>query len=377
MADRKIPMVDLYAQYLSIKSEVDKVVKTVIKESAFVGGRFVEQFEVEFAQYCQARYAVALNSGTDALYLSLWVLGIKSGDEVITTPFTFFATAEAILRFGAKPVFVDIEPDTFNLDTNIIQNKITQKTKAIIPVHLFGRPTGMEKIRDLAKKYELAVVEDACQAIGAKFNGKMVGNIGDIGCFSFFPSKNLGAYGDGGAIITNNKELADQIRKLRNHGSMVKYQNESIGVSSRLDGLQAAILSAKLPHLNKWNELRRLIAKEYTKLLTNVEKIITPLGDDDKIYSVYHQYTIRVKEERDGVKKYLMDNKISSAIYYPIPLHLLPAMRDLGYKAGNLPVAEKVSNEALSLPIYPELGLSEIAEITGLIKNYNFGGLTR
>lgn len=371
MNNKKIPMVDLFAQYQTIKGSVDEAIKTVIKESAYVGGRFVEQFETEFASYCQSKHAVALNSGTDALFLSLWALGIKTGDEVITTPFSFFATAEVICRLGAKPVFVDIEPRSFNIDTGKIEPKITRKTKAIIPVHLFGRPAEMVKIKNLAKKYGLAVVEDACQAVGAKYEEQMVGNIGDVGCFSFFPSKNLGTYGDGGAVVTKDKDLADKIRKLRNHGSAIKYQNESIGVSSRLDGLQAAILLAKLPHLNQWNQQRRLVAREYTRLLSGIEGIITPIQDDNRTYSVYHQYTILVKNgRRDELREFLSKENVSTMVYYPIPLHLMIAMKDYGYKPGSLLIAEKTCDEVLSLPIYPELSLSKVAEIARLIKLY-------
>lgn len=364
-------MVDLLAQYQSIKSDVDMAIRAVIKESAYVGGKFVEQFESEFANYNGTKYAVALNSGTDALFLSLWALGIKTGDEVITSPFTFFATAEVVMRLGAKPVFVDIEAQSFNLNPDQIKKNITKKTKAIIPVHLFGRPADMDKIGKLAKNFGLLVIEDACQAVGAKLNGQMAGTMGDIGCFSFFPSKNLGAYGDGGAVITNNKDLADKIRKLRNHGSAIKYHNEFIGASSRLDGLQAAILLAKLPHLNQWHELRRHIAKEYSRQLAHVKDIITPLWDDNQRYSIYHQYTIRVKKDRrDGLKDYLASFGVSSMIYYPTPLHLLPATKKLGYRPGSLPMSEKVSREVLSLPIYPELSLSKVAKICQLIKSY-------
>ena len=364
-------MVDLNAQYQTIKRDLDKAIKTVVKENAYVGGRFVEQFEAKFASYCHTKYAVSLNSGTDALYLSLWALGIKAGDEVITTPFTFFATTEAICRLGAKPVFNDIDPRSFNLNTDSLKQVITRKTKAIIPVHLFGRPVDMLKVKHLAKKYDIAVVEDACQAVGAKYNQRLIGSIGDLGCFSFFPSKNLGAYGDGGAVVTNNGDLACKIRMLRNHGSLVKYHNQSIGVSSRLDGIQAAILQAKLPHLDQWNRNRRLIAAEYTRLLADCKGIVTPKPDDGKNYSVYHQYTILVKDNyRDGLKEYLTKNGVSSMVYYPIPLHLMPAMKAFGFKPGNFPITEKVCDEVLSLPIYPELSLTKVAKITKLIKDY-------
>jgi dTDP-4-amino-4,6-dideoxygalactose transaminase len=371
MTPKKVPMVDLYAQYLTIRSDVNGAVNEVIRQSAFVGGSFVERFEAELAKYCKTDYAVGLNSGTDALFLSLWALGIRSGDEVITTPFTFFATAEAIIRLGAKPVFVDIDPDSFNIDPALLKSAITKRTKAIIPVHLFGRPADMGVIKKLAVKNGLFVIEDACQAIGAAVGSRKAGSLSDVGCFSFFPSKNLGAYGDGGAIVTNSKELADSVRKLRNHGSVIKYYNDSIGVSSRLDGLQAAILLAKLPHLDRWNQARRTIAEEYTRLLNGVDGISTPPEDNNDIYSVYHQYTIRVLGgKRDNLKAYLAENGVSSAIYYPIPLHLLPAMAGLRYKKGSLPVVEMAGDEVLSLPIYPELSFAKVAKIARLVKNY-------
>lgn len=369
MTDKKIPMVDLFAQYQSIKNEIDRAINTVIKESSFVGGRFIEQFEIDFANFCGTKHAVALNSGTDALYLSLWALGIKKGDEVITSPFSFFATAEVISRFSAKPVFVDIEPNTFNLNPDQIKKNITSKTKAIIPVHLFGRPANMKKIMKLAIDNSLFVIEDACQAIGAKYKEQKVGSLGDIGCFSFFPSKNLAAYGDGGAVVTNDQNLAESIKKLRNHGSATKYKNESIGVSSRLDGIQAAILLAKLPHLNRWNQSRRQIAKKYTQLLKGF--VVTPSEDDNENFSVYHQYTIQIKNgRRDRLKDYLSKNGVSAMVYYPIPLHLMPALKDLGYKPGSFPIAEKASSEVLSLPIYPELSMAKVAQIAQLIKGY-------
>ena len=351
--NQKIPMVDIYAQYESIKKEINAAIGEVIKNSAFIGGQYVEKFETEMAKFCNTKYAVGLNSGTDALYLSLWALGIGPGDEVITTPFTFFATAEVIARLGAKPVFVDINPDTFNIDENLIEEKITQKTKVIIPVHLFGLPANMDKINSLAKKYKLAVVEDACQAIGSEYKGKKIGSIGDIGCFSFFPSKNLNAYGDGGMVTTDNQKLAEKIKILRNHGSKIKYYNDEIGVSSRLDGIQAAILSVKLKHLNKWNKSRQNIANTYNNLLKDIDGIEISKYDLDKnTKHVYHQYTLKIKNgKRDELKKYLENEGISSMIYYPLPLHMMKAFEYLKIKKGSLPVTEKMSEEVLSLTI--------------------------
>lgn len=367
-----IPTVDLYAQYKSIKSDIDKAIADVITDSAFVGGKYVEILEKQIANYCQTKYAVSLNSGTDALYLSLWALGIGDDHEVITTPFTFIATAEVIARLGAKPVFVDIEKNSFNINPDAIEAKITKKTKAIIPVHLFGLPAQMDKIKRIAKKYKLFIIEDACQAIGAKFRNKRIGSIGDIGCFSFFPTKNLGGYGDGGIITTNNKDLADKIRLLRNHGSLARYNNEILGASSRLDGIQAGILSAKLNYLNRWNKQRREVAKNYWDLLKDVRGIILP-QEEHNSYHVCNQYTIRINNgRRNRLKKYLLKHNITSMIYYLTPLHLQKALTNLKYKKGNFPVAEKASTEVLSLPIYPEITEKEIIYIADTIKSFAF-----
>lgn len=354
---KKIVMVDLYAQYKTIKKEIDGAIKDVIKKSAFIGGEYVEKLEVELAKKLKAKYCVALNSGTDALYLSLEALGIKSGDEVITTAFTFFATAEVIARLGAKVVFVDIDPKTFNIDVNKIEEKITKRTKAIIPVHIFGQVAQMDKIMKLAKKYDLKVIEDACQAIGAKYKDKYAGTFGDTGCFSFFPSKNLGAWGDGGAIITNSLEVAEKIKMMRNHGSKIKYFNDEIGYSSRLDGIQAAILGVKLKHIDKWNKERQRVGKKYDKLL----------GNDNFVEGhVFHQYTFRVKDgKRDELRKYLTENNISSMIYYPLPINKMKPF--LGQKC-NLPETEKACREVISLPIYPELSNEKIEYICKKIK---------
>lgn len=360
-----IVMVDLYAQYKSIKKEIDSAIDNVIKDTAFIGGKYVEKLESDIAKFVGTKYAVSLNSGTDALYLALWAMGIGEGDEVITTPFTFFATAEVIARVGAKPVFVDIDPKTFNIDTGKIEEKITKKTKAIIPVHLYGYPAEMDKIMKIAKKHKLKVIEDACQSIGAKYRAKMTGAIGDIGCFSFFPSKNLGAYGDGGIVTTNDKKLAEKITMLRNHGSKIKYYNDEIGVSSRLDGIQAAILSTKLKHLREWGKERNRVANEYRKLLKDIDWVELPEYEISKATThVYHQFTIRVKNgKRDQLQKYLADNGIASMIYYPVPLYSLEAFSYLKLDKKDFPESEKAVKEVLSLPIYPELRTPQIAKI--------------
>lgn len=365
-------MVDLNAQYDSIKSEIDGAISGVIHDGAFVGGKYVEQFEKNFAQYCEVKHAIGLNSGTDALYLALWALGIKEGDEVITTPFSFFATAEVVARLGATPVFVDIDPNSFNIDPELIESKITKNTKAIIPVHLYGKPAQMDKIMELAKKYNLYVIEDACQAIGAKYQGKRVGGIGDIGCFSFYPSKNLGAYGDGGMLTTNNSQIAEKIKLLHNHGAKIKYHHTHIGVSSRLDGIQAAILDVKLKYIEEWNNKRFEVAKQYNDILKNIMGIkLSEFKLDDKNTHIYHQYTFKVTNgQRDELAKELNKHGISTMIYYPIPLHLLEAMNYLNYKEGSMVETEKAAAEVLSLPIYPELESSKIRFIADKIEQF-------
>jgi len=363
---------DLKKQYISIKKEIDSAIKRVLDSSVFIGGKEVEEFEQEIARFCGAKYAMGVNSGTDALYLSLKALGIKEGDEVITTPFTFIATAEVIASCGAKPVFVDIDPKTFNIDPDKLFKKLNElkgldklsKLKAIIPVHLFGQMADMDEIFKIAKRYKLYVIEDAAQAIGATMKLKIkneklkimkAGTIGDLGCFSFFPSKNLGAYGDGGMIVTNNKKLAEKIRLLKNHGSSPKekYKNLVLGINSRLDAIQAAILRVKVKYLSKWSKKRGEIAKYYSKKLKGVGDIITPEILPDRTH-IFHQYTIRTKL-RDKLQKYLNDQGVPTMIYYPLPLHLQPAFKYLGYKKGDFPEAEKAAKEVLSLPIYPEL----------------------
>jgi len=346
---------DLSAQYRSIKGEIDEAIKRVLEGTVFIGGKEVEEFEKEVAQFCGVKYAIGLNSGTDALFLSLKAIGVGPGDEVITTPFTFIATAGVVANCGAKPVFVDIDPRTFNIDSSKIEGAITGKTKAILPVHLFGQMADMDEIMAIAKKHNLFVIEDAAQAIGAEYKGKKAGTIGDLGCFSFFPSKNLGAYGDGGMVVTNSDELAEEIRLLKNHGSSPKekYLNLIIGTNSRLDALQAAILRVKLKYLSKWSKERAEKASYYNGELKGIGNIMTPVTVSGRTH-IFHQYTIRTKS-RDELQKYLKEKEIPTMIYYPLPLHLQPAFKNLGLKLGDFPESEKVSKEVLSLPIYPEL----------------------
>jgi dTDP-4-amino-4,6-dideoxygalactose transaminase len=372
-----IKFLDLTAQYRSVKKEIDRAIKKVLESGQFIGGKEVENFEKEIAKFCGVKYAISLKSGTDALFLSLKALGIGPGDEVITTPFTFIATAEVIANLGAKPVFIDIDPRTFNIDPQQLAyqlNKLTKlgklKVKAIVPVHLFGQMTDMDEIMKIAKKYKLFVVEDAAQAIGAEYRGRKAGSFGDVGCFSFFPSKNLGAFGDGGMVVTNNKKLAEKIQLLRNHGSSPKnkYLNLILGTNSRLDAIQAAILRVKLKYLKKWIKKTQEIANYYNQSLKGVGDIKVPEILSDRTHT-FHQYTIRTRY-RDKLKKYLEKNGIPTMIYYPIPLHLQPVFKYLGYKKGDFLEAEKVSKEVLSLPIYPELSKKEQEFIVKKIKEF-------
>jgi len=361
---------DLAAQYKLIKKEIDRAVKRVLDKSIFINGPEVENLEKEVAKFCGTKYAIGVNSGTDALYLSLKILGIGRGDEVITTPFTFIATAEVIANLGVKPVFVDIDSETFNIDPLKIEEKITKKTKAIIPVHLFGQMADMTEIMKIVKKHNLFVIEDAAQAIGAEYKKRKAGTIGDLGCFSFFPSKNLGAYGDGGMIVTNNKKLADKTRLLKNHGSSPKdkYKNLILGTNSRLDAVQAAVLRVKLKHLKNWSKKRAENAKYYNRKLKGVGDIITPIVASNRTH-IFHQYTIRTKY-REQLRKHLEKKGIPTMIYYSVPLHLQPCFKYLDYKKRDLPEAERVAKEVLSLPIYPELKRKEQDYIIQKIKDF-------
>lgn len=364
----KVPLLDLKLQYDSMSEEIDTVVKKVIQGGNFILGENVRLLEEEIAAFCQTKYAIAVASGTDALLLSLMACHIRRGDEVITSPFTFIATAEVVTLLGAKPVFVDIDPKTYNIDADKIKEAITSKTKAIIPVHLYGQSAAMDEILACAQKHNLVVIEDAAQAIGAKYKGKMVGGIGLMAAFSFFPTKNLGAYGDGGMITTNNEEMAKKIKLMRTHGSPVKYHHEIIGTNSRLDELQAAILRVKLKRLNEWTAKRQKIAQTYTQAFMGKE-IITPFVEEFNSH-VYNQYTIRVKN-RDELLSHLKEVGIGAAVHYPTPLHLQPAFSYLGYKAGDFKESEQAAKEVLSLPCYPELTDEQIERvITAIVGAY-------
>jgi dTDP-4-amino-4,6-dideoxygalactose transaminase len=363
----KVPFLDLKAQYESIKNEIDDAIQQVIDSCAFAGGPFVEKFEKEFAQFCGSKYAVGVGSGTEALWLSLMALGIGPGDEVITVPNTFIATAEAISLCGATPVFVDIDEETYNMDVFQLEHAIANNTKAIIPVHLFGQMADMDPIMEIAKKYGLYVVEDACQAHGAEYRAKKAGTIGDTGCFSFYPGKNLGAYGDAGALITDNPELAAKTQKLRDHGQSKKYYHDVIGWNSRMDGLQGAVLSIKLKHLACWNEARRNKAMLYNALLAETDNAITPV---EKEYAkhVFHIYAVRIKNRDELIAK-LVKKDIYAGIHYPVPVHLQAAYHNLSKNNGALPKAEKCAGEFISLPMYPELSIEQIACVAKEIKN--------
>ena len=365
-----IPFVDLKAQYNSIKDEIDEVIQRVLDTTSFIMGEELIKFEEEFASFCNVKYTIGVANGSDALILALIACGIGEGDEVITAPHTFIATTEAITYVGGKAIFVDIDPKTYTIDVSKIEEKINLKTKAIIPVHLYGQSADLDPIVELAKKYSLKIIEDAAQAHGARYKDKKVGSIGDVGCFSFYPGKNLGAYGDAGMVTTNNEEIAKKLKLLRNHGRITKkYEHEIEGYSSRLDNLQAAILRVKLKYLNKWNEIRRKNAKKYNELLSNINGVITPY-EADYAKHVYHLYVIRT-ENRDKLREGLKSKGIATGIHYPIPLHLQVAYNYLGYKRGDFPVTEDCSQKILSLPMFAELSDEQILKIVETIK-YNY-----
>ena len=362
----KVPFLDLKSQYETMKDEIHNAINQVIDKTAFAGGPFVEQFEKEFAQFCSCTHAVGVGSGTEALWLPLLALGIGPGDEVVTVPSTFIATAEAISFCGATPVFVDIDERTYNMNPELLEAAITPKTKAIIPVHLFGQPADMDPIMEIARKHNLYVVEDACQAHGSEYKGKRAGSMGDAAAFSFYPGKNLGAYGEGGAVVTNNPEIVNTMKMFRDHGQSQKYYHGMIGWNARLDGIQGAILSAKLRHLDKWNEARRNHAHMYTKLLSGTKGVITPYEADDAQH-VFHIYALRVKD-RERLMSRLAERDIFCGIHYPVPVHLQQAYSALGLKRGSFPIAEKCADEFVSLPMFAELTEEQVEYVAKNIK---------
>lgn len=361
-----IPMVDIKTEVEELWDELNRAIQGVLKSTQFIMGPNVKAFEEETAAYLGVKHAIAVNSGTEALVIALKSTGIQPGDEVITTPFTFYATAEAISLVGATPVFVDVNPETFNIDVSLIEKAITPKTKGIIPVHLYGQAADMDPILALAGKYRLKVIEDVAQAFGGEYKGKKLGGIGAAGCFSFYPSKNLGAYGDGGLIVTNDDNTAESARMLRVHGAKRAYYNELIGYNSRLDEFQAAILRVKLPHVESWNENRRKAASFYNQLLAGLPGVITP-AEAPNVRHVYHQYTIRILNgKRDQVKQHLDRAGISSMLYYPVPVHRLPVYEKNGLR---LKVAEELAAEVISLPIWPAIERRTQEAVAGEIKN--------
>ena len=350
----KVPLLDLKAQYASIRDEIREALDRVAESQTFILGPEVKAFEKEIAAYCGCAEAIGVSSGTDALLVALMAINVSPGDEVITSPYSFSATAGSIARLGARPVFVDIDPKTFNIDPAAIAARITSRTQAIIPVHLFGQVADMPPILEIARKHKLRVIEDAAQAIGADMNGQRAGAIGDLGCISFYPSKNLGGFGDGGIITTNDPELADRVRLLRSHGFRTKYYNELLGGNFRLDEIQAAVLRVKLKHLDAWTEARRRNAGLYRENLGKTKSVELPWEAPNSRH-VYNQFVVRSKR-RDDLMEHLKEQGVGSEIYYPVPLHLLPAFRNFGgYKDGDFPISETAAAETLALPIYPEL----------------------
>jgi dTDP-4-amino-4,6-dideoxygalactose transaminase len=354
----KVPFLDLRAHHAPMIDEFDGAIREVIESGAFAGGPFVERFEEEFAAYCGSKYAIGVGNGTDALWLTLLALGIGKGDEVITVPNTFIATAEAITYCKARPVFVDVDETTFTMDPAELEKSLTARTKAIIPVHLFGQPADMDPILEIAHAHDLFVIEDAAQAQGAEYKGRKAGTMGDAGCFSFYPGKNLGAFGEAGAVVTNQAKLREKIQSLRDHGQTRKYYHTLMGWNCRMDGIQAAVLSIKLPHLEEANALRREHAFHYDQAFVGLDAVATPF-EPNYVRHVYHVYAIRV-QERDNVWRSLEEKGIGCAVHYPRPIHLQEACQNLGYRAGAFPVTENLAEEFLSLPMFPELTEDQI-----------------
>ena len=353
----KVPFVDLKAQYAGIKGEIQTAIMSVVEDCAFVGGKYVDKFEADFAAFCGCKHAVGVSSGTSALHLALMAMGIGPGDEVITAANTFIATTEAITHAGASIRLVDIDPGSYNIDPGLIDEAVTDRTKAVIPVHLYGQAADMDAVNSVAERHGLLVLEDAAQAQGAKYKRRMVGSLGTAGAFSFYPAKNLGAYGDAGAVVTNGQEIADGVRLLANHGRRGPTDHAAEGFNARLDGIQAAVLDTKLAHLNRWNEQRREAARRYDRLLADLD-VVTPV-EMPYAEHIYHLYVIRVRN-RDRVKQELAAREVYCGLHYPVPLHLLDAYKRLAIPKGRYPVTEEVTSEILSLPMYPEI--SEAAQ---------------
>ncbi|MGE5483903.1 MAG: DegT/DnrJ/EryC1/StrS family aminotransferase [Ignavibacteriales bacterium] len=367
----KVPSFDLGEQNRVHKDELMSAIEEVVSSGQFILGKTVEEFERAIAEYCGVNHAIGVANGSDALYIALVALGIGEGDEVITTPFTFFATAGAIVRTGAIPVFADIDPRTYNIDPVEIAKKITSRTKAIVPVHLYGQPSDMDPINEVAREHDLKILEDAAQAIGARYKGLKVGTLGDAACISFFPTKNLGAFGDAGMVVTDDDEVAERCRMIRAHGSKKKYVHEMMGINSRLDALQAKILSVKLQYLDEWTNRRRAVAAKYNDLLGAAccsQKVRLPFVAKGS-HHVFHQYTISV-DGRDALQTHLSREGIASTVYYPIPLHLQNVFANLGYKEGDFPNSERACKSVLSLPMFPELSAEQIAAVAQSVASF-------
>jgi dTDP-4-amino-4,6-dideoxygalactose transaminase len=363
-----VPQLDLAAQYAAIGAEIRTAVERVMSSQQFVLGREGAAFEQEIAQLCGVAHGIGLASGTDALILALRACGVSPGDEVLLPSFTFVATGSAVSALGAKPVFADIRPDTYNVDPAEFERRVTPRTRAIVVVHLYGLPADMDPIRAFAKSRSLPLIEDNAQAIGASYKGIRTGALGDAACFSFYPTKNLGAYGDAGLVATNSPEIAARIRTLRNHGQTGKYLSSEPGLNSRLDEIQAAILRVKLRHLSNWQRARQSNAAEYTRLLNQIPGVMPPVAPEG-FEHVFHQYTIRV-EQRDALQQFLSDRQIGTTVYYPHPLHLQPLYASLGHKAGDFPHSERAAKEVLSLPMYPELRKDQIVRVVEAIAEF-------
>jgi dTDP-4-amino-4,6-dideoxygalactose transaminase len=367
----KIPLLDIPASYDTILADVENKINQVIQSGHFVLGPIVEELEEKISAYCGTTHAVGVSSGTDALLISLMAAGISEGDEVITSPFTFFATAGSIARLGARPIFVDIEQDSFNINPSLIERVITDKTRAIIPVHLYGQSVNMDPVLAIAQKHNLVVIEDAAQAIGSEYKGKRTGSIGDYGCFSFFPTKNLGGFGDGGMVTMSSEDIYNQVKTLRVHGSSTKYYHKVIGGNFRIDALQAGVVLAKLKYLDQWTEKRRSNAQNYNRLFRERE-LARHLTIPSEIVPrhVYNQYVIRVKNSRNELRSFLSKNNISTEIYYPLPLHLQDCFAFLRYNKGAFPESEKAANETIALPIFPELAENQINYVVEKIDDF-------
>jgi len=358
-----IPLVDLKTQYRDIKSEIDSAIAHVLENAQFALGPAVEAFERDFSSYCGTTQTVAVNSGTSALHLALRAVGVGPGDEVITVPFTFVATVAAIEYAGARPVFVDIDPEYYTMDPALLERAITPRTRAVVPVHLFGQPVDMVSIVDVARRHKLAVIEDACQAPGADDQGRRIGSIGDIGCFSFYPGKNLGAYGEGGAAVTNHEPYGERMRLQRSWGEKTRYEHSIRGFNYRMDGIQGAILGVKLRHLERWTEARRRLAANYDRFLSGT--VVRTPTTRPGVRHVYHLYVVRLLQ-RDAWRAHLLKRGIQTGMHYPVPVHLQMAYRDLGYAAGDFPVAETVAGKVLSLPLFPEMTEAQQEEVCGV-----------